>query len=156
MKIQFRVNKNDAKLIYKTYRKKIDWKQLSHAFTSAYNWICPNRSSKTITLYVKVRDCPEEYAGWFNYSNTLYVSASLNNCLEEFIRTVFHEFCHWRQYWVEKRSANSIVGKRGNNKWDSDNAEYEAEQWEILGEKIFEMYNILSYIKKDYKKIKKK
>jgi hypothetical protein len=38
-----------------------------------------------------------------------------------------------------------------SNKWDRVDAEKEAEAWEEIGEKIFEIYNLLDYSKSIHK-----
>jgi hypothetical protein len=43
-----------------------------------------------------------------------------------------------------------MISKRKKG-WDMEQAELEAESWEKIGEKIFEMYKLLDYIKTIHK-----
>lgn len=146
MQIKFNINEKDTKKI--EHLGEIDWKRLSYATTLAYNWCKPNRVTQTYRLPIKIKESPG-LAGWYSYGNTLYVNLEFIENLDDFLRTVFHEFRHWVQYKIEKRSSFSLVTKRKNG-WDMDNAESEAETWEKIGIKIFEIYNILDYIKKEH------
>jgi hypothetical protein len=56
---------------------------------------------------------------------------------------LFHEFCHWNQYWIDDRSHVNMVTKRPDGKWGIDECEEEAQKWEIIGKKALIMYNLL-------------
>jgi hypothetical protein len=145
MKIRLRLNDKDNEKAIAKYNVSTDWKLLSYCLTTAYNWIKPNRSKSTTNIYVKIRE-DDSLAGWYNYSNTLYININNNETYEEFVKTIFHEFCHWKQYMIDNRPSNSMVAKRPN-KWDCEDAELEAENWELIGIKALEIYNCLSYSK---------
>lgn len=148
MRIKFKISKQDNEKLTNKYQCNIDWKLLSHSATSAFNWIKPNRYDDAIII-VRIRD-KEALAGWYDYGQSLYINLDNNSDINDFIKTLFHEFRHWMQFKIEKRPAHSLVTKRGKL-WDCDNAEEEATAWENIGEKIFDIYNTLSYIKEEYK-----
>jgi len=145
MKIQLKLSDSDICKIYEKYNRHLDWNLLSYSTTTAYNWVRPNRSSKTRNIYLKIKE-EDGLAGWYYYGSSVYINLKYNETFEEFIKTIFHEIRHWIQFKIDKRTANSMVTKK-SNKWDRDDAENEAEAWEEIGEKIFEIYNLLDYSK---------
>ena len=149
MIIQLKPSNKDLEKIESKYKCNLDWKLLSHCLTSTYNWIFPNRSKATHTIYIKIQH-DEDLAGWYYYGSSIYINLKHNKKFEDFIQTIFHEFRHWVQFKISKRSATSMVTKRKKG-WDIGEAELEAEAWEKIGEKIFEMYTLLDYSKSIHK-----
>ncbi|MGA1046531.1 MAG: hypothetical protein ACO3UU_00825 [Minisyncoccia bacterium] len=149
MKIQLKPSNKDIEKIYKKYNVYIDWNLLSYSTTAVYNWVYPNRSKETKTISLKIKE-EEGLAGWYYYGSSIYVNLKYNETFTEFIKTVFHEVRHWIQFKIDKRPALSMVKKKPV-KWDCVDAEREAESWEEIGEKIFEMYNLLAYSKTIHK-----
>jgi len=145
MQIQFKIDKKDDDVLFVKYDTRIDWKLLSYSATSAYNWIIPNRSSKINSIPIRLKKT-DGLAGWFNYGQSLYINLDYNEDLSEFIRTLFHELRHWIQFHIDKRPAHSLVTKKEKH-WCCENAEKEAQDWEEIGEKILDIYNILAYSK---------
>ena len=149
MKIQLKPSKKDIEKIEEKYERNLDWKLLSHCLTTTYDWIFANRSRAKHSITVKIK-YDETLAGWYYYGETIYVNLENNETFEEFIQTIFHEFRHWVQFKIDKRPAASMISKRKKG-WDMEQAELEAESWEKIGEKIFEMYKLLDYIKTIHK-----
>lgn len=149
MRILLKPAKRDIEKIEEKYKCNLDWKLLSHCLTTSYNWLVPNKTRATYNISVRVK-YDENLAGWYYYGETIYVNLGHNDTFEEFIQTIFHEFRHWMQFKIEKRAANSMVSKRKKG-WSVKEAELEAESWEKIGEKVFEIYNILNYIKTIHK-----
>jgi hypothetical protein len=149
MLFKLNVNAKDRDAINAKYGREIDWALMSHCLSTIYNWSVPNRKKHTENIRIKlVYDDKngERLFGWFYYGKTIYICINRNNTYVSFIKTVFHEFCHWNQYWVDGRSAHHMVTKR-RDKWGKDDAEREAEIWEIIGKKAIRLYNILEETK---------
>ena len=77
-----------------------------------------------------------------------------NETIEEFMHTLFHEFQHWHQYWIDNRQWDRIGRTFPDTRWDSDDAEEEAEIWELIGHNTFKMYNQLEQCYELQQKIK--
>lgn len=143
MKLRLTISKEDKKIVNEQYGVNLDWNLLSYCLTTTYNWVIPNRKPHTNNIRVAIKGREEGCVGWFNYGQTLYVLPNQNKTLSDFIETLFHEFCHWNQYWIDGRSCSSMVTKRPSDKWGMDECEKEAQKWEIIGKKSLIMYNNL-------------
>lgn len=142
MKIRLVLSKKDKEKVNKRYNTALDWRLLSYCLTTSYNWIVPNRKDFTNDIRVAVSEKDEECYGWFKFGMSIYVNPAKNETIDEFIKTLFHEFCHWHQYWVKDRSYESMVFK-SPKKWSMDQCEEEAEKWETIGKNAFTIYNLL-------------
>ena len=143
MKIRLTISREDKEVVNEQYGVNLDWNLLSYCLTTSYNWIVPNRKTHTNNIRVALKGKEDGCVGWFKYGQTLYIIPELNETLNDFVETLFHEFCHWNQYWIDDRSHVHMVTKRSNGQWGSTECEKEAQKWEVIGKNALVMYNML-------------
>ncbi|HAW81710.1 MAG TPA: hypothetical protein DCX27_19630, partial [Balneola sp.] len=116
----------------------------SQCITHTYNWSIPNRRDYEKRIRLRVYDNTEEetrgMAGYFNYGHTLYLNIDLHSNYRDLTHTLFHEFFHWNQFWIDERPPNRMTNVYSDKVWDYENAEDEAEEWALIGHFTFDTY----------------
>ena len=152
MQITLSPSKQDRKIFNNVYDREVDWRLLSYCMTLVYNWSIPNRQAVSNIIRVKAfesdTDENTDLVGYFYFGKTIYIN--VDNCptYKLFVGTIFHEFCHWYQYWIIGRSHIHMVSERPVDKWNVKQCEGEAENWEKIGLKAIRIYNELEECKK--------
>lgn len=161
MEIKFYfAEKKERDRLNEAYGEEFDWALMSQCITSTYNCAIPNRRNYEQRIRLKIYDRSisdetSDLAGYFNYGHTLYLNIDLHNTFRDLSYTLFHEFYHWHQFWIDNRAASRMTNAYSSNIWDADDAENEAEEWALIGHFTFDTYINLTKCKKIHNDIKR-